>query len=284
MKKLLIFAMACLLVGGIAYAQQDPQDPGQQDSVSFTTVSVPQGQTSVFMPIYARTDDSVAMYNIPLTWNAPLGGIHAAMGAQYFPPLTSWDERYDSLLLNEVFLRMVGWADLAGDPNPWLHTNGARTHCWTVRFVIETNAQPQLVRIDTVYDNRNGSMMFGLNDGLSEITPGFQFAFLAYAVGVDEDGNQLPTAFSLNQNYPNPFNPQTNIDFSVPSAQNVTLEVYSLLGQKVKTLVDGHIEAGVHTVLWNGTNDNGVDVPSGVYFYRLSSDTFTQTNKMVMVR
>jgi hypothetical protein len=284
MKKLVFFAMACLLFAGAAYAQQDPQDPGLQDSVMLTTVSIDSGTTSVFMPIYVRTDDSVAMYNIPITWTAPGGGIHGAMGAQYFPPLTSWDERYDSLLLAEGFLRLVGWADIGGGDNPWLITNNVRTHIMSIRFVIESTAPRQLVVIDTVYDDRNGSAMLGLNDGLSEITPGFQFAFLAYGVGTDDEENQLPTTFTLNQNYPNPFNPETNIEFSVPSTQNMRLEVYSLLGQKVKTLVDRQVDAGIHSVRWDGTNDIGVDVPSGVYFYRLASETFTQTNKMVLVR
>jgi len=284
MKKLVFFAMACLLFAGVAYAQQDPQDPGLQDSLILESRQIDSGTTSLFMRVFARTDDSVAFINFPITWIAPGPGIHAATGAQYFPPLTSWDDVSDSLLLAEGFLRVLGWADTYGDDNPYLHTNYVRTHIMSLRFVVENTAPRQLVVIDSIYDNRNGPVMLGLNDGLSEITPGFQFAFLAYGVGTDDEEEQLPTTFTLNQNYPNPFNPETNIEFSVPSTQDLRLEVYSLLGQKVKTLVDQKVDAGIHSVRWNGTNDIGIDVPSGVYFYRLSSETFTQTNKMVLVR
>ncbi|MGB2959802.1 MAG: FlgD immunoglobulin-like domain containing protein, partial [Bacteroidota bacterium] len=86
------------------------------------------------------------------------------------------------------------------------------------------------------------------------------------------DPDLVPTEFALDQNYPNPFNPTTTIRFSLPQAVPVRLAIYDLLGRHVATLVDGHREAGNHTVVWNGVNDSGVQMGTGVYFYRLTAD------------
>ncbi|GEM_PF-2749823 len=80
----------------------------------------------------------------------------------------------------------------------------------------------------------------------------------------------FPTAFQLEQNYPNPFNPSTAISYQLPAVSRVRLEIYNLLGQKVRTLVDQQQPGGRYTVEWNGRDENGSEVSSGVYFYRLS--------------
>ncbi len=95
---------------------------------------------------------------------------------------------------------------------------------------------------------------------------------------------EVPSTYSLLQNYPNPFNPSTTIGFALPTAGDVTLDVFNLLGQKVKTLVNTAMEAGEHTVVWDGTTDAGTRVASGVYFYRLSTENFTDTRKMLMLK
>lgn len=96
--------------------------------------------------------------------------------------------------------------------------------------------------------------------------------------------SSLPTEFRLNQNYPNPFNPDTRIGFSLPSQSNVTLEVFSLLGQRVATLHEGSLPTGFHEVIWSGSDDNGSAVATGVYFYRLTAENFVQTKKMVLLK
>lgn len=93
-----------------------------------------------------------------------------------------------------------------------------------------------------------------------------------------------PLQFSLEQNFPNPFNPSTVISFTLPQAGRVRLEVLNLLGEPVATLIDEEREAGTHQVTWNGTNQEGNTVPSGVYFYKLHQGTNTLTRRMVFVR
>jgi len=102
--------------------------------------------------------------------------------------------------------------------------------------------------------------------------------------GIFEPFAGLPSGYTLSQNYPNPFNPATTIRFSLPTAEAVTLEVFNLLGQKVKELRSGELSAGTYTVRWDATNEAGQDVASGVYFYRLSTDSFTQSKKMILLR
>jgi hypothetical protein len=85
--------------------------------------------------------------------------------------------------------------------------------------------------------------------------------------------------FELSQNYPNPFNPTTNIKFSIPVSGNVKLSVYNLLGQEVKTLVNGFKTAGTHTITFNAS-----DLSSGVYLYKVEANSFTQTRKMTLIK
>jgi hypothetical protein len=94
----------------------------------------------------------------------------------------------------------------------------------------------------------------------------------------------MPNDYALNQNFPNPFNPSTAIRFALPRAAQVELVVYNTLGQKVATVVDGEMGAGHHAVVWEGRNDGGQAVASGVYFYRLSAGDFHQTRKMMLLK
>ncbi|MBU2625180.1 MAG: S8 family serine peptidase [candidate division Zixibacteria bacterium] len=100
----------------------------------------------------------------------------------------------------------------------------------------------------------------------------------------DDDGTILPESFTLSQNYPNPFNPATTICFSVARSQDVTLSVYNILGQKVRTLVEGETAIGTHEVLWNGSDDSGSPVASGIYFYRLDTADGQSTRKMMLLK
>ena len=102
---------------------------------------------------------------------------------------------------------------------------------------------------------------------------------------------ELPTSFALEQNYPNPFNPITTIHFTLPDARrntqdtrHTTLKIFNLLGQEVTVLLDEEKEPGYYTVTWDGRNEDGNNVPSGVYFYRLEAGAFVQTKRMLLLR
>ncbi len=90
--------------------------------------------------------------------------------------------------------------------------------------------------------------------------------------------------FALYQNRPNPFNPTTEISYSLPEQSNVTLKIYNLLGQEVCILADGLQPAGLHTVQWDGRDSNGRQVASGIYLYRLTAGSHTQTKRMFLAK
>ena len=103
------------------------------------------------------------------------------------------------------------------------------------------------------------------------------------SIGDNFDG-EIPDSPELYNNYPNPFNPNTTIRFALPKAQNVKLVVYNALGQKVYTLFDGKQRKGLHIAQWNGIDQRGRQVSSGVYFYRLEAEDFEMTKKMVLLK
>ncbi|MBN2829731.1 MAG: M6 family metalloprotease domain-containing protein [Candidatus Cloacimonetes bacterium] len=100
----------------------------------------------------------------------------------------------------------------------------------------------------------------------------------------NDENTQPALKTTLNDNYPNPFNPETTISFDLAHSTQVELTVYNLLGQKVNTLVNEVRESGNHNVVWNGLNEKGKNVSSGVYFYKLQAGTYTYTKKMILLK
>ncbi|MBN1996657.1 T9SS type A sorting domain-containing protein [candidate division KSB1 bacterium] len=94
----------------------------------------------------------------------------------------------------------------------------------------------------------------------------------------------LPEKFMLAQNYPNPFNPGTKITYSLPVVSDVKIRIYNVLGQVVRIIERGNLPAGVHQVEWDGRDDLGRPLMSGIYYYRISADGFSDVKKMLMVK
>ena len=101
-------------------------------------------------------------------------------------------------------------------------------------------------------------------------------------LGVDND--MIPDVFALHNNYPNPFNPVTNITYDIPEVADVRLEIYNVMGQKVRTLAAGSHEPGRYRVLWNATNDYGEGLSSGMYIYKIQAGDFTSVKKLILMK
>jgi hypothetical protein len=99
-----------------------------------------------------------------------------------------------------------------------------------------------------------------------------------------EGGISVPFTFTLKQNYPNPFNPTTTIQYQLPQSTKVSLNIYSILGQLIRTLIHEKQMAGNYSVIWDGKDDKGQLVASGIYMYRLHTQNFVKTKKMVLLR
>jgi len=95
-----------------------------------------------------------------------------------------------------------------------------------------------------------------------------------------ESADGVPIVFELADNYPNPFNPTTAINYSIPDAGRVILDIFNVIGQRVRTLIDKEMLAGRHEVIWNGQDDYQNQLGSGIYFYRLR----TEGNMMIVKR
>jgi hypothetical protein len=108
-------------------------------------------------------------------------------------------------------------------------------------------------------------------------------------VGINEEGNLIPTEYALSQNYPNPFNPLTTIEYQLPEAAEIEMVIYNILGQEILTLVKEKKLAGYHSMVWNAVDNFGKAVASGLYIYRLnakgiSGRKFVQVKKMVVLK
>ena len=110
------------------------------------------------------------------------------------------------------------------------------------------------------------------------------FAYNWEATGIGDNGQIIPVVFSLEQNYPNPFNPSTTISFSLPNKAFVNLNVFDLLGRQVKTLINGELSAGLHCIIWDGRDEAGSDVSSGIYLYKLASSGASDARRMTLIR
>jgi len=100
-----------------------------------------------------------------------------------------------------------------------------------------------------------------------------------FAIGINPISTQIPDQFNLYQNYPNPFNPVTKIKFDLPKSENVVIKIYDALGRETAVLVNEKLKAGIYSVDWNGMNN-----PSGVYFYKLTAGSFVEAKKMILIK
>jgi len=148
------------------------------------------------------------------------------------------------------------------------------------------------------YDN--GDNWHSFDQGLSEATVqtlvnGWEGQILAgtdagvykhaqTVTSINEDAPSIPSSFVLQQNYPNPFNPTTVINYQLKVAGNVKLTIYNQLGEEVRSLVNAKQAPSYYQIEWNGLNNSGERVTSGIYLYRLEADTIIQTRKMLLLR
>jgi hypothetical protein len=102
--------------------------------------------------------------------------------------------------------------------------------------------------------------------------------------GCEESMNLLPNAYCLYQNFPNPFNPTTVIRYELPKTERLKISIYNPLGQRIRTLINAWKNAGKYEIDWDGSNDKGEPVQSGIYFYRLEVGPFSKTRKMILIR
>ncbi|MBD3340003.1 MAG: T9SS type A sorting domain-containing protein [Candidatus Lokiarchaeota archaeon] len=210
---------------------------------------------------------------------------------------------YDPLPFNFYFVGLYAYiADLTNDGKPDImlnHTNGQavfyknESTIGNIQFsemiegtIIIGDAIPFIADLDGDGYKDIAAPMIRLNEIWITRTSTNPFTSMRSSIV------SIPTKYYLSQNYPNPFNPETKINFQIPKSGKVTVKIYDILGREVKTLVDDFYYAGNYNISWDGSDELGNSVASGVYFYQLqakgvsgkSNENFVEMRKMVLVR
>jgi hypothetical protein len=156
----------------------------------------------------------------------------------------------------------------------------------SMRLTVNVNNTTGIFEIDTCCKTPGTHIAF-VDDNVQIVVPQFVMGRVGIntILGVKElETGTIPDKYELEQNYPNPFNAGTVIRFSQPVYGKVSITVYNILGAKVRTLVDEFRVAGLHQTDWDGKSDDGQRVASGVYFYRIVTEGYTSTRKMVLMK
>jgi len=159
----------------------------------------------------------------------------------------------------------------------------------TILFDIEPSAPDETVIIDSTLFLGSQPLEFTLTtaEGGGKFTPYFTYGYIDIKTSTDVEQRYdplIPDDYALEQNVPNPFNPTTHIRFDLPRQSHVRLDVVNVLGRHVKTLVEKSLPAGIYTVTFDGKDDNDRSLASGVYFYRLEAEGFSQSKKMILLK
>lgn len=225
---------------------------------------------TVAIPIFVSEvpDDTVRSFQMTLTFKSSV--LTADSAYTEGTMAEGWGApTYNVNIPGQIGIAMAGVYPLIG-------SGGNGILIYVVFIVNGSDGDSTIVHFDNMMFNE-GEPEAETKDGLFKV---------GHGTGVKDENESpgRPTEMTLFQNYPNPFNPETEIEYVLPKDAEVRLIVYNLLGQKIKTLIEGFESAGLKTVSWDGTNDWGIPVGSGVYFYRITAGESTQLKKMLLLR
>jgi hypothetical protein len=164
--------------------------------------------------------------------------------------------------------------DLNIYPATWL--NGP----WVNHMTMAIDEGPMLLAIE----NYRGGMIWDSTNGHANIGAGLDSVFGPVTRVEHDNPSQIPVVFALHQNYPNPFNASTIIRYDLPKKSEVILNIYNVLGQQIRGVVNASQSAGSKSIVWDGKNDKGKDVASGIYFYQLTAGDYKETKKMTLTK
>lgn len=235
-------------------------------------------------PLDPSADDSITLFYVNTPPNAfnLLAPIHE--DTLYLTP--------DNVGMNTLFAWMPS-TDPEG-AQVWYHVAGTLVEL-AEPYELDTTGTAVFVSNTDLFNDIDGGGLAGVtiewnvtaSDGIDETASGngpfTVYIDISALLGVGDEA-LIPDVFALHQNYPNPFNPTTRIEYDIPEISNVQITVYNVMGQKVRTLVNTEHSPGYHSVLWNGTNEFGSPVSSGMYFYQIKANNFNKVKKLVLMK
>jgi hypothetical protein len=284
-KCLIVFLAVLVLLPAMAVAAGAPT----KDAVS---IGAPQmaaagdGVTRrVTVPLTLDNTRQLVAMDIPLRFGQPGDGINL-VNVEYASRVDYFNEKITNID-NEDKTLVMGLISMAYDANtpdlevgtgPIAYLTFDVTDPTVESFTIASADIPKPAhRLMLVWHEQTA-------DGQLEVRWNDQIDFSINVPVSSAGANPIPTSYALDQNYPNPFNAGTVISFALPEASRVKVTVFNVLGQTVMVLADQEMAAGMQRVAWDGRDDNGNSAASGVYFYRISANSFTDTKKMTLLK
>lgn len=287
-KCLIVFLAVLVVLPAMAVAANAPT----KDAVAIgapTLAAANDGATRrVTVPLNLDNTQRLVAMDIPLRFGQPGDGI-SLVNVEYASRVDYFNEKITNID-NEDKNVVMGLISMAYDPStpdlevgsgPIAYLTFDVTDPTLESFTIASADIPtpahhlMLVWHETA---ENGDLAVRWNDKLD-------FSVEVPLTDVTSAGRTpIPTSYALDQNYPNPFNAGTVISFALPEASRVKVSVFNVLGQTVRVLADEEMAAGMQRVSWDGRDDNGSAAASGVYFYRISANNFTDTKKMTLLK
>jgi len=269
-----VLFLLILLSFDLCFAVKDTIEVGQIGPVG--------ANTSVAVDLRLFNDEYIGGFAIPLS----------------FQSTENPDVKCDSIHWSSRFLPASVYAHAGDGGSDYIDSTNQRLNLWavwtdslspgdgimaTIYFTTGSGWNPtKAVLLDSASHDVNPGIVLSSLDGYE-----LDFEFLGGATGIreiEEPGADRPETFNLSQNYPNPFNPQTIIRFTLPSDAGVKIEIFNILGQKVRGLVDQNLSAGTKEISWDGKDSRGADAGSGIYFYRIRTREFTDVRRMVLLK
>lgn len=274
MKKILLAALlSVIILGNFALAQ----DPGVPDTCWVERLEKVLPNSQVVLNIYLTNDENIGGFAVPLAFPDSITNLDITCDSVSFVGTRSSGKIYgsDSTSVDNDKNKVVAFAFFVTPISAG--TGSIAKIYFTTGSAWDSTLS---VSIDTSFWPPTSAYEFSTDLGAS-----FYPVFFKGALEVrDVNSPATPKVFSLSQNYPNPFNPKTVIRFGLPKDSWVNLDIYNVLGQRVKTLVDERLSAGMKEVEWDGKDDKGFEVSSGIYFYKIKAGDFSDIKKMVMLK
>jgi len=239
----------------------------------------------VTVPLNLDNTQQLVAMDIPLRFGNPGDGI-SLVKVEYASRVNYFDEKITNID-NEDKTVVMGLISMAYDPNTADLEVGSGPIAYLTFDVTDPTMESFTVAAADIPTPAHRLMLVWhehLADGQLEVRWNDQLDFSVTVPVTSAGNNPIPTSYSLDQNYPNPFNAGTVISFALPEASRVKVTVFNVLGQTVKVLADQDMTAGVQRVAWDGRDDNGNSASSGVYFYRIAANSFTDTKKMTLIK
>jgi len=296
MKKMLLLALAVMLLSGLATAQTTKIIVGPMEGFDAAPIDADTSQVLV-IPVYIRTAPgiNIVALHLPVASNDDYIRPDSREAGDFFYPLPLWDDvsyltpnedPVNSGYMNHSILGIKDMGSEDPDSVNAIRTNGQFLQVATFRMTTQPFGDG-LVHDDAFMlgvQNDNGGLVFAdfvtgeMDNDAIEVS--YSTLHLPDTqTGIDDEVVEIPTSYGLNQNYPNPFNAHTTISYSLPEGSDVTIDIYDIMGRKVTTLVSGYQNAGTHSAIWNAN-----DVSSGVYLYKLTAGNYTETRRCNLLK